>query len=511
MQAENIYISSREMRSLEVNAEYFGFNLLQLMEMAGRNVAQEIILRFPKGKKVAIFCGLGGNGGDGFVIARHLFAADFEVSVFLIGKSRDVNHESARINYQILQSLQSKILITEITDSSNIPKIEADIIIDALLGTGTKGKIKAPISQVIDSINSMPGFKVSVDVPTGIDSDTGDVLDKAVKANLTVTFHKAKKGFKNAQKYIGDLIVSDIGLPLELERFAGPGDVVLATKPRRPTSHKGDYGRLLVIGGNEVYSGAPTLASLAAMRTGVDLVYLAMPHKIAYEATSISPDLIIIKLQGDHLNPSNIETLKPFIKNVDVVAIGPGLGLDSETQEFVKACVDEVERAGKTLVLDADGLKAFSKIKRSLKVPLVLTPHAGEYTILTDEILPENLEARINVIQKTAKKFNATILSKGQIDIICNQEKVKLSTTGNQGMTVGGTGDVLVGIVSGLITLGADPFEAAVAGAFINGAAGDFVASEIGFHIVASDIIGYIPIVMQNPMNHLKVKNLSAT
>jgi NAD(P)H-hydrate epimerase len=156
-------------------------------------------------------------------------------------------------------------------------------------------------------------------------------------------------------------------------------------------------------------------------------------------------------------------------------------------------------------------LKAFSKIKRSLKVPLVLTPHAGEYAILTDEILPENLEARINVIQKTAKKFNATILSKGQIDIICNQEKVKLSTTGNQGMTVGGTGDVLVGIVSGLITLGADPFEAAVAGAFINGAAGDFVASEIGFHIVASDIIGYIPIVMQNPMNHLKVKNLSAT
>jgi NAD(P)H-hydrate epimerase len=214
------------------------------------------------------------------------------------------------------------------------------------------------------------------------------------------------------------------------------------------------------------------------MRTGVDLVYLAAPEKNAYEITSISPDLITIKLEGDNLNPANIETLKPFIKNVDVVAMGPGMGLAPETQEFVKACIDEVEAAGKALVLDADGIKAFAKFKCPLKVPLVLTPHTGEYTILTGESLPENQDERVAAIQATAKKLNVTILVKGKVDIVCDPKRAKLNFTGNPGMTVGGTGDVLCGIVAGLMALHADPFEAAVAGAFVNGAAGDCVASK---------------------------------
>lgn len=511
MQNQNSFISSHEMRALEVNAEYFGVSLLQLMELAGQNVAQEVITRFPKGKQVAIFCGLGGNGGDGFVAARHLLAAGFEVCVFLVGKGRDISHEAALKNFMILQSLQGKIPVIEVTDSSAIPAIAADVVIDALLGTGTKGKLKAPISQVVDAINAMKGFKLAVDVPTGIDSDTGDILGTAVRANLTVTFHKAKKGLEKAKKYTGEIVVGNIGLPSEMERFAGPGDVLLASKPRSPTGHKGDFGRLLVIGGSDVYSGAPTLVSLAAMRTGVDLAYLATPQKNAYEITSISPDLITVKLEGDNLNPANLETLKPFIKNVDVVAMGPGMGLNPETQEFVKACIDEVEMAGKPLLLDADGLKAFAKFKRALKVPLVLTPHAGEYAILTGETLPENQEERVAAIQKTAKKLNATILVKGKTDIICNAERVKLNFTGNPGMTVGGTGDVLGGIVAGLMALHAEPFEAAVAGAFVNGAAGDWVASEIGYHMVATDIIEWIPRVLENPMDHLKVKHASGT
>ena len=511
MQNQNSSISSREMRALEVNAEYFGVSLLQLMELAGRNVAQEVITRFPKGKQVAVFCGLGGNGGDGIVAARHLLAAGFEVSVFLVGKGRDINHEAALKNFKILESLQGNIPFIEVTDSSGIPAITADVVIDALLGTGTKGKLKAPISQVVDAINATKGFKLAVDVPTGIDSDTGDVLGTAVRADLTVTFHKAKKGLEKAKGYTGEVVVGDIGLPSEMERFAGPGDVLLSSKPRSPTGHKGDFGRLLVIGGSDVYSGAPTLVSLAAMRTGVDLVYLATPQKNAYEITSISPDLITVKLEGDNLNPGNMETLKPFIKNVDVVAMGPGMGLNPETQEFVKVCIDEVEMAGKPLLLDADGLKAFAKFKRALKVPLVLTPHAGEYAILTGETLPENQEERVEAIQKTAKKLNATILVKGKTDIICNAERSKLNFTGNPGMTVGGTGDVLGGIVAGLMALHADPFEAAVAGAFVNGAAGDFVASEIGYHMVATDIIEWIPRVLENPMDHLKVKHASGT
>jgi hydroxyethylthiazole kinase-like uncharacterized protein yjeF len=511
MQAKNknLYITSREMRALEVNAEYFGISLLQLMENAGRNIAQEVTSRFPKEKKIAIFCGLGGNGGDGFVAARHLLAAGFEVTVVLVGKGRDISHEAALTNWGILQSLQEKIPLVEITDSSVIPKVSADIVIDALLGTGTKGKLKPPISQVVDYINSLSGFKVAVDVPTGIDSDTGEALGNAVKADLTVTFHKAKKGLEKAKKYVGELVVADVGLPQEMERLAGPGDVLLATKPRSPTAHKGDFGRLLVIGGSEVFSGAPTLVSLAALRTGVDLVYLAAPSKTAYAIASMSPDLITIKLDGNNLKPSNMETLKPYLGMVDAVAVGPGLGLKDETVEFVKTCIDEVERAGKPLLLDADGLKAFAKFKRPLKVPLVLTPHAGEYTILTGEMLPEDQEERVLAVQKNAKKLNAVVLVKGKVDIVCDAERAKLNFTGNPGMTVGGTGDVLSGVVGGLIAQKVDAFEAAVAGAFVNGAAGDFVANEIGFHMVATDVIEWIPCVLDDPMSYLKVRKPS--
>ncbi len=158
---KNDSISSREMRALEVNAEYYGISLLQLMENAGRNIAQEIISRFPKKKKVAIFCGLGGNGGDGFVAARHLLAAGYQVTVILVGRSRDINHEAALKNWLILQSLQDKISLIEVTDSSVIPKVSADIVIDALLGTGTKGQLKPPISQVVDYINSLNAVQIS--------------------------------------------------------------------------------------------------------------------------------------------------------------------------------------------------------------------------------------------------------------------------------------------------------------------------------------------------------------
>lgn len=507
MQAKNKtpYITSREMRALEVNAEYYGISLLQLMENAGRNITHETLSRFSNDKKVLIFCGLGGNGGDGFVAARHLLAGGFDVTVVLVGRSRDISHEAALNNWVILQSLQRKVPLFEVTDSSVIPKVTADIVVDALLGTGTKGKLKPPISQVVDYINSLSGFKIAVDVPTGIDSDAGEVLGNAVKADLTVTFHKAKKGLEKAKKYVGELIIAEIGLPFEMEQFAGPGDVLLATKPRSTTAHKGDFGRLLVIGGSEVYSGAPTLVSLAALRTGVDIAYLAAPAKTAYAISSMSPDLITIKLDGNNLKPSNIESLKPYLTMVNAVAIGPGLSLNPETQEFVKTCVEEVERAGKPLLLDADGLKAFAKFKRPLKVPLVLTPHAGEYTILTGETLPENQEERVLAVQKTAKKLNAVVLVKGKVDIICDAERAKLNFTGNPGMTVGGTGDVLSGIVGGLMAQRVDAFEAAVAGAFVNGAAGDFVASEIGFHMVATDIIDWIPRVFEDPMSHLKV------
>ncbi|MEM3566675.1 MAG: NAD(P)H-hydrate dehydratase [Candidatus Bathyarchaeia archaeon] len=514
MTAESVvgeYITSREMRALELNAEYFGVSLLQLMENAGRNVAQEIAKRFTPDKRVAVFCGLGGNGGDGFVAARHLSAMGFKVTVILAGKAKEISHKAALENWKALQFLKESVTIHEVSDSALTPNVEADIVVDALLGTGTKGRLKPPIQQLVEKINMLNAFKVAVDVPTGIDSDTGEVLGTAVKANLTITFYKAKAGLEKAKDYVGELLVKDIGLPKELENYAGPGDVSLVLKPRPPESHKGDFGRLLVVGGSETFSGAPALVALAALRTGVDLAYVAAPHKTAHDIAALAPDLITLKLDGDHLNMGNIPALKAYVEKADAVAIGPGLGLHAETKDAVKALVEVVEGAGKPLLLDADGLKAFSEFKRRLKVPAVLTPHAGEYAILTGKGLPENLKEKALEAQKTAAELGVVLLLKGAVDIIADEKRFKLNFTGNPGMTVGGTGDVLSGIVGAFLAQGADPFEAAVAGAFVNGAAGDFVFEEKGYHMVASDLLEWIPKVLDNPMSHLKVQKFSAT
>ncbi|MEM3627346.1 MAG: NAD(P)H-hydrate dehydratase [Candidatus Bathyarchaeia archaeon] len=503
------YITSREMRALELNAEYFGVSRLQLMENAGHSVALEVASRFKPEKSVAVFCGLGGNGGDGFVAARHLSSMGFKVTVVLSGRAREIADEVALKNWSALQFLND-ISIHEVYDSTLMPELDAEIVIDALLGTGTKGKLRPPILQLVGKINAMDAFKIAVDVPTGIDADNGEVLGEAVKADLTVTFHKRKRGLENAKEYAGEVIVKEIGLPREFESFTGPGDVMLVARQRPPESHKGDFGRLLVIGGSETFSGAPALVALAALRTGVDLAYVAAPEKTAYAISSMSPDLITIKLDGKHLNQGNIPLLKTYIEKVDAVVLGPGLGLHPETRISVKALIEIVEGAGKPLLLDADGLKAFAEFKRKLNVPLVLTPHAGEYNILTGKKLSGDLKEKVENVQKAAAHLGAVILLKGNIDIISDGTRFKMNFTGNPGMTVGGTGDVLSGVVGALLAQHADPFEAAAAGAFVNGAAGDFVAAEKGYHIVSTDLIGWIPKVLEDPMAHLKVRRRSA-
>jgi len=500
-------ITTPEMRALETNAEYYGVSLLQLMETAGRNVAEEIATRFqPKKTRVAIFCGSGGNGGDGFVAARYLTCLGFKVEVILAGKASDITSESAKKNWVALQPLRNIIPLTEVKDSALIPEVKADVIVDALLGIGLKGKLRPPIVQLVEKINSTDAFRVAVDVPTGIDSDSGEVLGTAVKANLTVTFYKAKPGLVRAKEHSGEIVVKNIGLPSELERFTGPGDVKLAVKPRRPEAHKGTFGRLLVIGGSDVFSGAPALSAMAALRTGVDIVTVAAPEKTATAISSMSPALITIKLKGKHLNSGNLFSLEEQLELATVVVLGPGLGLHSETKEATQQIIEQLEEKGTPLLLDADGLKAFAEFKRKVELPMVLTPHAREYEILTGNKLPDDLEGRAEKVQKRARKLGATILLKGPVDVISDGERIKFNFTGNPGMTVGGTGDVLSGVVGGLLAMGADSFRAAAAGAFINGAAGDFVAAEKGYHMIPTDLLEYIPKVMDDPMSHLEVR-----
>jgi len=500
-------ITTREMQALDANAEYYGISRLQLMENAGRNTAAEIATRFnPKKAKIAVFCGLGGNGGDGFVTARHLACQGFKVTVYLAGKASQITDEAARKNWESLQVLRESVSLHQISDSSLIPDVKANVLVDALLGTGLKGTPRPPISQIIRKINETDAFCVAVDVPSGINSESGKVLGEAVKADLTVTLHKPKPGLSKAEKYTGQLVVKPIGIPEELEKLTGPGDVKIVVKPRPPESHKSDFGRLLIIGGSETYSGAPALAALAALRTGVDLAVVAAPRETAYAISSLAPDLITVKLDGEYLSGTNMSVVRRLLEKATAVVMGPGLGLHRETQEAVLNIMKTAEAQKIPLLLDADGLKAFATSKHRIESPAVLTPHAGEYEILTGTKLSQNVQERIENVQRTAQDLDAVVLLKSHVDMVSDGFRVKLNLTGNPGMTVGGTGDVLSGIVGAFLAQGVDPFEAAVAGAFINGAAGDFAVNEKGCHIVASDLLNWIPRVMENPMSHRELK-----
>jgi len=500
------YATSRDMRMLEINSEYLGVLPLQLMENAGKAVADEIASRFKPGSQIAFFCGTGRNGGDGMVAARHLAAKGFKVKFILVGREADISDEIVIRNWKTVREMDWTIDISVLSDSSLIQPLSANVLVDALLGTGAKGKLRQPVLQAARALNDSEGFCVAVDVPSGVDADTGDVLGEAVRADLTVTFHRMKSELEKARDYCGEIKVAEIGIPDEAELYAGPGDVEIIPKTREPQSHKGDFGRLLIIGGSETFSGAPALVALAALRTGVDLAYVAAPERTAYAISSFSPDLITLKLSGEHFAPQNVGQLKGMITKATAIVAGPGLGTHRDSFKAVEELLKVLEELRKPTLLDADALKAFSSIKRRVDFPFVVTPHSGEFEAVSGRKPSVELHARIEDVKSLAKEIESVVLLKGHTDIISDGERVKLNLTGNPGMTVGGTGDVLSGIVGGFMAQGVDPFKAAVAGAFINGAAGDFVYREKGFHMTPTDLIEFIPRLIMDPMSHRDVK-----
>ena len=499
-------VSSRESRILDRNSEYLDVSTLQLMENAGRAVSDEVAARFTPSSEVAVYAGTGRNGGDGMVAARHLASRGFHVSLILIGTPGEIRDEATYINWRAINAMSESVALEIARDSSQIPSRKCDIAIDALLGTGARRTLRQPIMRTVEILNEMKCFKVAVDVPTGIDSDTGEVLGRALKANATITFHARKAGLRIAAGYCGEVKVTGIGIPPEAGVYAGPGDVEDVTAPRPPDSHKGDFGRLLVIGGSEMYSGAPSLVALAALRTGVDLVFVAAPEKTAVSIASFSPNLITVRLAGDHLNESNVETLRPHIERSTCVAIGPGLGTHGDTVVAVAKILSLMKECKKPTLVDADAIKAMGKITNNTGFPIVVTPHAGEFHVLSGKPPSSDLRTRVEETRSLATALSGTVLLKGHVDVISDGEHVKLNRTGNPAMTVGGTGDVLSGVVAGLMAQGVPEFKASVAGAFINGAAGDLAVVELGDHIAPTDLIHLIPKIMIEPMLHKRLR-----
>jgi hydroxyethylthiazole kinase-like uncharacterized protein yjeF len=492
------YLTAAEIQAAEANANYLGVPNILLMESAGGAVADAVASRFKQGKSVLVVCGLGGNGGDGLVAARHLATRGYEVRVVLVGDPSLIRSEETMSNWEAAKQMRSSLHIKVISDSSEVEPLKADVVLDALIGYTYRGGLTPQVREMIRVVNSSKAFKVSVDLPTGMVADTGETPEEAVKADLTVTFHKPKTGFRNNPGQLGEFIVAPLGLPPEAELFAGPGDVRLVHREREPNSHKGMFGRLLVVGGSETYSGAPALTAMGAYAVGLDLVYVAVPETAAAAVAGFSPSMITVKLKGKRLSPDNHTQLVQFLDKVDAVAMGPGLGLEEETAREVMALLDEVEAKSLPVLIDADALKVCGQKKWRMKSPAIFTPHSKEFEVLTGEEAEGDYLEKGRRVEKEAKRLGSTILLKGQVDVVSDGRHTRYNWTGNPGMTVGGTGDVLSGITAGYIAQGASPLEAGVAGAFINGAAGDRVFAERGYHILPEDVVKKIPGVIED-------------
>ena len=501
-------ISVEDMRAYELNGVYLGVPLLLMMENAGRSVADYVEYRLGgvKGRKIIVFAGKGGNGGDGFVAARHLAARGAIVEVHLAYPPGEVEHPDARLNLEALQRLDSVRLVKPFAKGWLETK-SADAVIDALLGTGVKGALRGSIREAAKAYNEAGGLRVSVDVPTGVDPDTGNAVEGAVRSDATVTMHKPKKGLFQARHYTGEIIVAEIGLPRDAEVIAGPGDVAERIPGRPRDAHKGSAGRLLVVSGSKYYVGAPLLASMAAASVGVDLVFLASTREIAFEAASQCSTIVPRPFRGEALASADLQELSGILDKVHGVLVGPGLGDEQETLEAVVSLVRDAVEKKIPVVVDADGLKAIAKTSGELGGLVVLTPHRGEARRLAGVSEGGGHSDWRRLAREIAKKYNAVVLLKGPTDYICDAKgRCRENRSGVPAMSVGGTGDVLSGLVAGIMAkrkaLGKepDPLNSAATGAFLNGRAGELAYNDLGESLTARDLLSYIPVLLRDPL-----------
>ncbi len=488
-------MSVEELKVLDLNAAWLGISSSLLMEAAGEAVARELAARVKPGSSVLALCGSGNNGGDGLVAARRLSAMGYDVTVGLTAKAEELSGPP-REKLDLLSQLYT-VKVFERVDAESARRLleKAQAVIVALVGTGVRGPLREPVRSIVLAVNASRAFKLAVDVPAGVDPDTGEAGDVSLRADLTVTMHAPKLCFAKRRS---NYVVADIGIPREAETLVGPGDVAVALRPRRPTAKKGDMGKLLVIGGGKYYTGAPALAALGAMRSGVDLVAVAAPESAAGTIRAYSPAIIVHPLKGEVLTQESVSELSSIIPRYDAVVFGMGIGRDPETMEAVPKIVNQLKGLGKPYLVDADALHALPERPGG-----VLTPHAGEFAAMTGYKPSEepdrgpdferSMAARVNDVVKASLKLGSVILLKGKYDVITDGKRYKLDGTGNPGMAVGGVGDVLAGVIGAFLSWKNEPFRATCAGSFVTGVAGDIAASRKGYHLLATDVIDSIP------------------
>ncbi|MDI6778715.1 MAG: NAD(P)H-hydrate dehydratase [Bacteroidota bacterium] len=510
-------VTGKEMRECDrIAIEDIGISGIILMENAGRGIVDEVEKKYGalSDKRFLILCGKGNNGGDGFVVARHLFNRGSQVNVVLLGKASGLKGD-AQSNYKIFEEIVKReksknnakfIKFKNLTDFNKISDV--DFIVDAIFGTGFTGKVIGIYKEVIEFINSVDVPKIAIDIPSGVNADNGDVANVAVSADMVVTMGLRKIGLTLGKSinYIKDLKVVDISIPRfvidnsRFKTFTIDEEDIRTILPRRSkTVHKYNLGKIFILAGSKGYTGAAAMAAQSAMRMGAGAVILGTPETVypilAKKLTEVMVNPLDATDEGTvGLNAFN--QIKKFIGWASHLVIGCGLSLNEETEKVVSKILLGFD---KPMLIDADGLTILSKnpalIKNRKSKYFILTPHTGEFARLTGLSVDEIEKDKINIAREFARKNKLTLVLKDAPTITASADgRVIINSTGNAGMATAGSGDVLAGIIGGLWAQGMTDFEAAYAGVFLHGLAGDIAKEKLGERsLMALDIQHQIP------------------
>ena len=507
-------VTAAEMRQIDQDTiEGIGIPGIVLMETAGSAIVRAILQHYPTTERIGILVGKGNNGGDGLVIARQLAHTGHDVHIFLVSPADSFTGEAA-INLQIAKNLGLRIeVISGEKEGWKHWMTNCELLVDAIFGTGLRGAVRDPIATIIDTINSRSTPVLSVDLPSGLDADTGHPLGPCVQADRTVTIGLPKRGLlvHPGAELAGKLEVVDIGFPEQVIDTQGIKVNWTTTTQasqwmplRPPASHKGTYGRVLVVAGSTGMTGAAALASEAALRAGAGLVTLATPKHLNPILEGLLPEVMTLPLsetEAGSLSASATAAILEFAEKMkSVLAIGPGISQHPDTVALVQQLIREnrEHKLGLRMVIDADGLNAIAQtpeIMSFLDKEIVLTPHPGEMARLMDTRV-STLEAdRIRTAQTYASEHGVVLVFKGAPTVTADANgNVWINSTGNSGMGTGGMGDVLTGIIAGLMAQGLSTERGAVLGVYIHGLAGDIVSERSGMHgLIASDVLRAVP------------------
>ena len=503
--------TAEEMRRLDRRAiDELQIPSATLMENAGSGAARVILAHFgsQRRKRVLICCGKGNNGGDGFVVARRLKAAGAAVSVVLVGRAAEVKGDPKKM---LAAYRRVGGTIREVARESELGLLEkalasADLVVDALLGTGLSGPASGLHAAAIELLNRSGKPVAALDLPSGLSGDHGRLLGPTVSATLTATFAGWKRGLllhpgaaRAGRVRRVEIGIADPATREGIEVFLlEAADIVPRFPPRDPDAHKGAFGHLLVVAGSWGKTGAAALAGRAALRTGAGLVTIASPASQQPIIAALGMETMTEPLPETASGSASLGAkgrILELVGRTDAVALGPGLGLDAETQSLVRELIAEVERP---MVVDADGLTALAghlELLRKAPAPRCLTPHPGEMARLLGRSAAEVQADRIEVVRSFCQRHGVFLVLKGARSVVGEPGgKSYLNPTGNPGMASGGSGDVLTGMVGALLARGMEPLGALQAAVYLHGLAGDLAREERGEEgLIAGDVLEAIP------------------